>query len=226
MASTSTNATANKIPPLDAAAPSTTETATFALGCFWSPDARFGVVPGVVRTRVGYTGGSKQNPSYHDLGDHTETVQIDYDPAQTSYEKLLEVFWSSHSPTWQGSSQYKSALFVHNEAQEKLAEENRALETDKASGVIYTEIIPATEFYLAEDYHQKYQLRHAPKLLEAFSAIYPDAGRLVASTAAARVNGYVAGYGSFAGLQAEIDGFGLSPEASEWLQDLVKKSDR
>ncbi len=226
MTLTSTNATATKIPPLDAAAPSSTETATFALGCFWSPDARFGVVPGIVRTRVGYAGGSKQNPSYHDLGGHTETVQVDYNPTQTSYEKLLELFWSSHTPTRQGSSQYKSALFVHNETQKKLAEETKALEADKASGVIYTEINPDATFYSAEDYHQKYKLRHAPKVMEEFSAIYPDADQLVASTAAARVNGYVAGYGSFAHLQAELDDLGLSPEASEWLRDFVKKADR
>lgn len=226
MAMTSTNATADKIPLLDAATPSNTETATFALGCFWSPDAHFGVVPGVVRTRVGYAGGSKRNPSYHDLGGHTESVQVDYDPAQTSYEKLLELFWASHTPTRQGSSQYKSALFVHDEAQEKLAEETKALEADKASGVIYTEIIPDAKFYLAEDYHQKYQLRHAPKVMDEFSAIYPDTDRFVASTAVARVNGYVAGYGNSASLQAEIDGLGLSPEASEWLQNFVQNSDR
>ena len=226
MVVTSTNATANELPPLDTAAPNNTETATFALGCFWSPDARFGITPGVVRTRVGYAGGNKKNPSYHDLGGHTESVQVDYDPTQTSYDKLLELFWASHTPTRQGSSQYKSALFVHDEAQEKLAEETKALEADKVSGVIYTEIIPDDEFYLAEDYHQKYKLRHAPNVMEEFNAMYPDAAQFVASTAAARVNGYVAGYGSFATLQAELDGLGLSPEVSEWLQEFVKKSAR
>ena len=220
MAMTSTNATADKILPVDDAAPSNTETATFALGCFWSPDARFGVVPGVVRTRVGYAGSSKRNPSYHDLGGHTESVQIDYDPTQTSFEKLLELFWASHTPTRQGSSQYKSALFVHNEAQEKQAEKTKALEADKASGVIYTEIIPDATFYLAEDYHQKYQLRHAPKVMEEFSAMYPDADQLVASTAAARVNGYVAGYGSLTTLKGEVHGNGLSPETSDMATEL------
>ena len=96
---TRTATNANNLPPIDAAAPSNIETATFALGCFWSPDARFGVVPGVVRTRVGYAGGNTQNPSYHDLGGHTESIQIDYDPTQTSYKTMLELFWANHTPT-------------------------------------------------------------------------------------------------------------------------------
>ena len=78
------------IPALDAAAPARTETATFALGCFWCPDAQFGILPGVVRTRVGYAGGTTENPTYHDLGDHTECVQIDYDPRALSFDQVLD----------------------------------------------------------------------------------------------------------------------------------------
>src|SRR4051812_14157562 len=75
-----------------------TTTATFAMGCFWSPDARFGSTPGVVRTRVGYTGGELPDPTYAKLGDHTETIQLDYDPARISYEELLQIFWTGHNP--------------------------------------------------------------------------------------------------------------------------------
>jgi peptide-methionine (S)-S-oxide reductase len=181
-------------------------------------EARFGVLKGVVRTRVGYSGGTKKQPTYRRLGDHTETVQVDYDPTKISYETLLEVFWSSHhpgSPSW--SRQYMNVIFYHNEEQKRLAEASKARVAAKTGGQVHTAILPATEFTLAEDYHQKYYLRQASGLWRELSGFYPDLKNLVNSTAAARMNGYVAGYGSVDQLEEELPGLGLSPEAGQQL---------
>ena len=176
----------------------------------------------MVRTRVGYAGGAKENPTYYSLGDHAETIQIDYDPARISYAELLDLFWAAHSPTsrpW--SSQYASIIFYHDAEQKRLAEESHEREAARRGAPIYTEIEPFTRFYLAEDYHQKYRLRGDRALLAEFQAIYPDLDGLVASTAAARVNGYLGGNGSLAQLEAEIDELGLSPEAQARLREIV-----
>ena len=210
------------IPPIDASAPTKTETATFAIGCFWGPDSRFGIVAGIVRTRVGYSGGTKKYPAYHSLDDHTEAIQIDYDPTQISYEELLDIFWHSHNPTerpW--SRQYMSMVFYHNEEQKRLAVKTRARQRTRIKGKVFTEIIPTSEFCLAEAYHQKYWLRRVPDLVEEFNAMYPDPDDFIASTAVARVNGYLGGYGTFAALQIELNGFGLSMEGNKKLLDIV-----
>ena len=131
-----------KIPPIDSSVPSKTETATFSMGCFWGPDALFGSTPGVVRTRVGYAGGQTANPTYYNMGDHIETIQIDYDPEVIEYEKLLNIFWKSHNPHTPGwLRQYMSAIFHHNDQQEQFAIEtlrNRSRDTQKT---IHTEIM-------------------------------------------------------------------------------------
>ena len=176
----------------------------------------------MVRTRVGYAGGATKDPTYYNLGDHTETIQIDYNPTQISYEELLDVFWDSHNPVqrpW--SRQYMSVVFYHNEEQKKLAMETRDSEAAKIQGEIFTEIVPASEFYLAEAYHQKYRLQQVPDLMKEFSVMYPADKDLVDSTAAARVNGYLGGYGTFEALQAELSSLGLSPEGSQKLLDIV-----
>lgn len=191
---------------IDASAPEQTETATFALGCFWAPDSIFGSLDGVVRTRVGYAGGTLENPSYYNMGDHTETIQIDYDPAQVSYEQLLEVYWDNHNPTilrW--SRQYMSILFYHNSEQRTLAMKSREDEEANLGRRIYTDIIPFSEFYLAEDYHQKYHLQQVPGLMEELAAIYPNFTDLIDSTAAARINGYAGGHITFRELQDQLN---------------------
>lgn len=171
---------------------------------------------------MGYAGGSKRNPTYHSLGDHTETLQLDYDPARISYEELLEMFWSSHNPTRRSwSQQYKAALFYHNEAQKELALRSRDQQAAKRESQVFTEIIPVTKFYRAEDYHQKYMLRHTPELMQELSAIYPNPRNFADSTAAARINGYVSGYGTAAALQADLDSLGLSPKGRQRLVELA-----
>jgi len=176
----------------------------------------------VIRTRVGYAGGTKENPTYYNLGDHTETIQIDYDPNQVTYEELLAIFWDSHNPAEPPFSvQYKSIIFYHNDEQKKLALETKARVAAELKANVLTEIIPASEFYLAEAYHQKYYLQGVPQFKQEFSAIYPDINDFIASTSAARVNGYLGGNGTVASLQAEIESFGLSPEARQKLLDIA-----
>jgi len=166
---------------------------------------------GVIRTRVGYAGGKKKDPTYRSIGDHSETIQIDYDPTRISYKKLLSVFWHSHNPTQRSwSQQYKSAIFYHIEKQRKLALETQAFEEQQRNQKIQTEIVPFTQFYLAEDYHQKYGLRGHSDLMGEFKTMYPGNLDFVNSTAAARVNGYISGHGTPEEIRATIENLGLS----------------
>ena len=148
------------------------ETATFGAGCFWCVEAVFQEIQGVKAVVSGYEGGEMPEPTYKDVcrGDtgHAEVVEVLYDPAEVTYERLLDVFWMSHDPTQlnrQGAdegTQYRSAIFVHNEAQRETAEASR--EALDASGVhkepVVTEIVSAAQFYRAEDYHQNYVNNH------------------------------------------------------------------
>ena len=209
------------IPPIDAAAPVKTETATFALGCFWGPDSLFGSIDGVIRTRVGYAGGTTESPTYHNIGDYTETIQMDYDPTQISYEQLLEIYWDSHNPAvrpW--SRQYMSIVFYHNGDQQRIAMETKQREEARLDRSVYTEIIPFSEFHLAEDYHQKYYLQRVPELMKELGAIYPNAGGFTDSTASARINGYLGGHGTFTTLQEQLSSFVLSSAGNEKMLEI------
>jgi len=142
--------------------------ATFAAGCFWGVEDTFRQVKGVLSTTVGYTGGTKKDPTYKDVcggrTGHAEAVEVEFDPSQVSYEQLLSVFWQSHDPTTlnrQGpdvGTQYRSAIFFHDAAQEAAARASKsALEKSGSfKRPIVTEITPASDFYRAEDYHQQY----------------------------------------------------------------------
>jgi peptide-methionine (S)-S-oxide reductase len=144
------------------------EVATFAAGCFWGVEDAFSKVPGVYATRVGYTGGRAEHPTYRDVCSgttgHAEAVRVVFDPGTISYADLLDVFWNIHDPTTPGrqgvdvGEQYRSAIFHHSPEQERLAEESRAALA--ASGrfrrPIVTEIVPAGRFWDAEEYHQQY----------------------------------------------------------------------
>jgi peptide-methionine (S)-S-oxide reductase len=173
---------------------------------------------------VGYAGGTKHNPTYHDLGDHSETVQIDYDPSKITYQELLDAFWTGHDPTHRSwSRQYASFIFVHNEEQRRLAEISKArLAMDRGS-TIYTEIVPYNGFTLAENYHQKHSLRQFPEFQDELKRIYTSPADFLASTAVARVNGYLGGEGSYEALLKEKDSLGLSSVRTEELLMLVRR---
>lgn len=146
----------------------TLQLATFAAGCFWGVEESFRKIKGVKSTMVGYTGGLRANPTYRDvctdLTGHVEAIQLQYDPDEVTYEELLKVFWSIHNPTTRNrqgpdvGSQYRSVIFYHTPEQELYAK--RTVEELEKSGRfsnrIVTEIVPATIFYKAEEYHQRY----------------------------------------------------------------------
>ncbi len=147
---------------------------------------------------------------------------MDFDPERIPYEELLHVFWASHDPTSRSwSRQYKAVIFYHDEQQRNLAVATRDRLASKLGATIYTEIIPYEGFYLAEPYHQKYRLRSVRDIMAEFSAMYPLEDDLVNSTAAARVNGYLGGYGSLEVVKSEIEELGLSPGSSKRLLDIV-----
>ncbi|HUI25018.1 MAG TPA: peptide-methionine (S)-S-oxide reductase MsrA [Candidatus Kryptonia bacterium] len=147
---------------------SKTATATFAGGCFWCMQPPFETLDGVLSTTVGYTGGQTKNPTYEEVSaggtGHAESVQIVFDPQRISYDKLLDVFWHNVDPLTPDAQfcdhghQYRSAIFYHDETQRRLAEESkrRLEESKRFAQPIVTEIVAATEFYPAEEYHQKY----------------------------------------------------------------------
>jgi len=170
-----------------------------------------------VRTRVGYSGGTKANPTYYSLGDHSETIQIDYDPTQVTYEQLLEVFWNSHDPTSRPySRQYMSIIFTHSAEQERLALQTMEREAARRGKAITTQVVPFSGFTLAEAYHQKYYLQQQIDIMDEFRAMYPNNG-WVDSTAAARANGYLGGNGSTEWLERGLESLGLKAETGERL---------
>lgn len=144
--------------------------ATFAGGCFWCMEPPYDEIEGVLSTISGYIGGTKQNPTYEEVSagitGHAEAVQITYDPKKTSYEKLLEVFWRNIDPLTANAqfcdsgSQYRSGIFYHNEAQRTLAEASKKRLQSRFKQPIVTEIVRASEFYPAEDYHQDYYTKN------------------------------------------------------------------
>lgn len=174
---------------------------------------------------MGYSGGSKRNPSYHSLGDHAEAIQVDYDPARITYMELLGIFWSSHNPTARSrSNQYKTVVFYHNEEQKQLALRTRYKEAEKRAQKVHTEVLPFTGFTIAENYHQKYRLRNERPLFNELRAVYPDEKDLMNSTAAARINGYLGGYGRPEDLTVELNDLGLSREGKKILIDTLSSS--
>jgi peptide-methionine (S)-S-oxide reductase len=147
-----------------------TAKATFAGGCFWCMEPPYDKLDGVLSTISGYAGGKKKNPTYEEVSagntGHTEVVQVTYDPKKITYEKLLDVFWHNIDPLTanrqfcDAGSQYRTAIFYHDEAQKRLAEESKRALSKRFKEPIVTEITRAAEFYPAEDYHQDYYIKN------------------------------------------------------------------
>ncbi|XP_028392445.1 peptide methionine sulfoxide reductase-like, partial [Dendronephthya gigantea] len=182
------------------------------------PESQFGCVPGILKTRVGYTGGHKKNPTYRSLGDHTETLQVEFDPKVTNYSNLLRVFWDGHDYTQKRSPQYKSAIFYHSEEQKRLAEESSKEEYNKKKKTVATDILPADIFYDAEDYHQKYRLRAHNGILAMLKVNNEE---LKDSTIAARLNGYLGQNGSKKQFDSEIKTFNVPPDIANAVRKVL-----
>jgi methionine-S-sulfoxide reductase len=178
----------------------------------------------VIRTRVGYAGGREENPNYNNIGDHTETVQVDYDPERITYEQLLDIFWKSHRPTSRSwSRQYMNAIFYHNEKQRQVAMASKTALEQKIGNNVKTKVVPLRSFTIAEDYHQKYYMNRHHDLQKEMLRIYPHHRDYVDSTAVARLNGYAGGNGTREQLSREIEILGLSTEGKRVLMNLVRK---
>lgn len=132
------------------------EKAYLALGCFWGPDEYFSRLPGIVKTQVGYSGGKTPAPDYHNIGDHSETIEIEFDPEIITYPEILRHFFSQHNPTKKEIQQYRSVIFYLNKNQEKSALEVKKNIEKELSQSILTSIEPFSKFFRAEEYHQKY----------------------------------------------------------------------
>lgn len=173
----------------------------------------------MVKTKVGYTGGSTKFPTYYNLTDHTETLQMEYDPSKTNYSNLLDIFWANHDPTAKLKAQYMSAIFYHDEEQKQLAEETMKAKQKKTARAIQTKILPAKTFYDAEGYHQKYLLRRHRII---FNSLGLSEAQVISSTVAARLNGYLNGHGDMKSLKQEIYNWNLNEKQNDAIISAVE----
>lgn len=159
---------------------------------------------------MGYTGGTSINPTYRNLVNHSEAIEITYDPTVITYGELLEAFWQGHNPSIPAASrQYQSFIFFHDEEQMNIAVESKTAQEAQLGKDVSTEIRAAVTFYAAEDYHQKYYLKIKPEIQRALLALYPDHDEYVASTVVARMAGYAGGFISAESLVTELEILGI-----------------
>ena len=180
----------------------------------------------MIRTRVGYAGGTTPSPTYRNIGDHTEVIQFDFDPTVITYRELLDVFWEHHTPTRSNlNRQYRNVVLVHNEEQREDAEaklREMALEIEDR---ITTPIEMIGTFTRAEDYHQKYYLRAAGFIYDELRAFYPEELDFVDATSSSRINAYIGGYGTMALFEQERELLGLSDAALAIIHERVEQTD-
>ena len=153
------------------------------------------------------------------MGDHTETVDIDYDPNSTSYEQMLKLFWKHHDPTTRAKRQYMSAIFYHDEQQEALAKKSMEEAQKIGSRSITTVIAPAEEFYDAENYHQKFMLQQHPALMTSIGI-----GNIIRSHVCTRLNGYVSGNGKTSDFDQEYEKLGINEKMSDYIRNQMTKN--
>lgn len=199
------------------------ETVTLGMGCFWGPEALFGSMPGVIRTRTGYVGGTAADPTYREMGDHSETVEIDFDPEIVALERILETFWDGHNPDningYKGR-QYQSLIFYRDPMQEETIQSVKS-RFEHEKGTLATEIHPFSKFHLAEDRHQKYYLKRFPDAMAKLGELYPDPRELADSTLAARLNGLAKGYTNLEPIRREIASWPVKPKMKAEMLELV-----
>ncbi|KAF9407644.1 hypothetical protein HW555_012398 [Spodoptera exigua] len=201
-----------------------TKKATFGMGCFWANDSLFGATLGVIRTRVGYSGGTTKNPIYRSIGDHTEVIELDYDPKTVTYDHLLEMFWANHEYglTTKLKRQYQSMILYHDEEQRLAAESSYKKTQERVNEPLRTEIAPAGIFYPAEDYHQKYRLQGHKDLCKSLGL---DSEKLQTSHVAARLNGYLVGMGGKAQFEKEVQSLGLTEEQAAYVRRELERNE-
>ncbi|MCK9857507.1 peptide-methionine (S)-S-oxide reductase [Paenibacillus sp. ATY16] len=201
------------------------KTITLGMGCYWSPEALFGAVPGVIRTRVGFAGGTTAEPSYRSMGDHTETVELQFDAALVSYDELLELFWNNHNPyniNGYKDRQYQSLLLYRDDEQ---AEAFRRIKSrmEETKGILSTELSPFNAFYPAESRHQKYYLKRFPDAVEKLMSLYLSEEELERSTLAARLNGVAKGFLNLERLQNEMKGWPAAEDELKKILSLIRQ---
>jgi methionine-S-sulfoxide reductase len=178
-----------------------------------------GGLKGIVRTRVGYAGGKTENPTYHDLETHAEAIELDYDPTVFTFKAILDLFFASHRPVGgMRSTQYRSAIFCHDEDEVAMAERSKEKHASLWGTSLSTEIALGATFWKAEDYHQKYRLQHQPVLLKEMRRSFSNFWDMVASPTAMRLNAHVAGKLDPDILAKELSLYGLSPEVEKALR--------
>ncbi|KAH8242142.1 peptide methionine sulfoxide reductase isoform X1 [Drosophila bipectinata] len=200
-------------------------TATFGMGCFWGAESLYGATRGVLRTTVGYAGGSSDLPTYRKMGDHTEVLEIDYDPSVISFKELLDLFWNNHEYglTTPIKRQYASLILFHDEEQRQVAEASRLEEQERrAPEIITTEIAPKNNFFAAEAYHQKYRLQGHKDLASSLN-LSPQL--LQSSYVATKLNGYLAGVGGIEQFKSEVETFGLTPTQRQYCNYHVEQNE-
>lgn len=179
----------------------------------------------MVRTRVGYAGGTTPSPTYRSIGDHSEALQIDYDPAVISYERLLEFFWQHHEPcaaAW--SRQYQAILFYGDATQERTARASAATVHESEGRALRTEVAPLRQFFVAEDYHQKYALRHQDELMRQLAPLFASEAEFRDSPVTAKLNAYCAGDLRFDELRAALAPLGFEALGNGSLRTICKRS--
>uniref|UniRef100_A0A914LIP1 peptide-methionine (S)-S-oxide reductase n=1 Tax=Meloidogyne incognita TaxID=6306 RepID=A0A914LIP1_MELIC len=166
--------------------------AYLGMQCFWGSESTFALLPGVLKTRVGYSGGTSPSPTYKNIGDHTEIVEIQFNPELTKFKEIINLFYSKHNFTLPQKTQYKSVILYVDEEQKKIAleEMEKAKEKYNKNTIFYTFLQKFEKFYQAEDYHQKYWLRCENDI---FKELNLSNSQLINSTLATKINGYLGG---------------------------------
>ncbi|ABS32660.1 peptide-methionine (S)-S-oxide reductase [Clostridium botulinum] len=197
--------------------------AYFSMGCFWSVEALFDSLDGVVKTYVGYTGGNTLFPTYNSIGDHLETLEVYYDSSKIAFENLLTIFEENHNYIVRPNLlQYYSAIFYNNENEKELCLDWKKNKKEELKTEVLTKISPIEKFYYAEFYHQKYYVQLEPVIMSNLRSKFSTGNDLISSPLYHKLNAYLAGYGSLKELNKEIEDFNLSEDAKNRLLSIVE----
>ena len=210
-------------PIVDINAPINLKEATLAIGWFWTPEAQLGLVKGIYKTCVGYAGGNTENPTYHNIGDHTESFKVSYNEEEIIFEDLMRwYFLSPNTCARSYKTQYDSIVFYNNKEEKEIAEKIMKEYGDEYKVKYNVRLEPYKNFYLAEDYHQKYYLQLSKEINKDIRAIYPSTREFINSTAAMKLNSYLKAKGALEGLKQEIDLLGLTEDNKKILLEIVE----